>query len=265
MPVHRSLPGWCLVACALGSAVPVAQSQSPSSQFEVGGQFSDLKLIETNGNSSFSSGTVTNPWRVSTGMCYHPGEVQPSGGVEGVGAERFEIGPQFTSLNFTWIDGADHSSTESGFGLFGSYLIWRFLYLDAAVNFFPKEEQTTGPNDGGRILQGFFGTKTGFQGQRFGFFAKVRPGIMSYSKTLTGVTMMSPMSFRYARATDFALDVGGVVEYYWNRHAALRFDVGDSVMYNSPRALNFDGVVSYPPVPARRNLLQIAIGLAIRF
>lgn len=159
----------------------------------------------------------------------------------------------------------DHSSTELGFGLFGSYHIWEFLYLDAAVNFFPKDEQTTGPNDGGRILQGFFGTKTGFQGQRFGFFAKVRPGFTSYSNTLTGVTMSSPMSVRYARATDFGLDVGGVVEYYRNRRALLRLDVGDSVMYNNPRPFNFNGVVSYPPVPSRRNSLQIAIGFAIRF
>ena len=212
-----------------------------------------------------SPGTVTNTWRVSTGMSYRPGEVQPAGGTEGVGAERFELGAQFTSLSFTWIDGVDHSSTELGFGLFSSYHVWQFLYLDAAVNFFPKDEQTTGPNDGGRILQGFFGTKTGFQGQRFGLFAKVRPGFMSYSNSLTGVTLTSPMSFRYARATDFALDVGAVAEYYWSRHAALRLDVGDSLMYNSPRPFNFNGTVSYPPVPARRNSLQVAIGFAIRF
>ena len=358
MPVHRSLPRWCLLACALGCAVvPVARGQSPNSRFEVGGQFSDIKLIDTSGNASFSPGfggrfdwnitprialdaqvdffprsypssqqqggqtlqvlagvrgrvvqrrryalyglvrpgftyssraitsftatstagsqssfllkpsfggtsfftldlggglefypsdrwilraeieaspyfvgntpvnyavasppegtkvvftpgTVTNTWRVSTGLSYRPGEVQPSPSSEGVGPQRFELGAQFTSLSFTWIDGVDHSSTELGFGLFGSYHIWEFLYLDAAVSFFPKDEQTTGPNEGGRILQGFFGTKTGFQGQRFGFFAKVRPGFTSYSNTLTGVTMTSPMFFRYARATDFGLDVG---------------------------------------------------------
>ena len=57
MPVHRSLFRWCFLACALGcAAVPVVRSQSPSSRFEVGGQFSDIKLIDTNGNTSFSPG-----------------------------------------------------------------------------------------------------------------------------------------------------------------------------------------------------------------
>ncbi len=413
MPVHRSLPRCCLLACALGcAAVPVVSGQSSSSRFEVGGQFSDIKLIDTNGNASFSPGfggrfdwnitprialdtqidffpryyppspqqgghalqvfagvrgrfvqrrrfaiyglvrpgltyssrtitsfsatstasqpaflltpnfggatyftldlgggiefypsdrwilraeieatpyfvgnaavnysspvppeglkvtspgTVTDTWRVSTGMSYRPGEVQPTGGSEGLRPQRFELGAQFNSLNFTRIDGVDHSSTEPGVGLFGSYNIWQFVYLDASLNFFPKNEDTTGPNDGGRILQGFFGTREGFQTQRFGFFAKVRPGFISYSRTLTGVSLTGPMSFRYARATDFALDVGGVVEYYWTRHTLFRFDVGDTVLYNSPRPFDFNGAVSYPPVPGRRNSLQIAIGFGIRF
>jgi opacity protein-like surface antigen len=413
MPVHRSLPRCCLLACALGGiAVPVARGQSPSSRFEVGGQFSDIKLIDANGNASFNPGfggrfdwnitprialdtqidffprdyastaqqggrtlqlfagvrgrfvqrrrfaiyglvrpgltyssraitsftatsassqstflltpnfggatfftldlgggiefypsdrwilraeieaspyfvgntpvnyassptpeglkvtnpgTVTDTWRVSTGMSYRPGEVQPRGGTEGVRAQRFELGAQFNSLNFTWIDGVDQSSTEAGIGLFASYNIWQFVYLDASLNFFPKNEDTTGPNDGGRILQGFFGTKEGFQTQRFGFFAKVRPGFISYSRTLAGVSLTGPMSFRYARATDFALDVGGVVEYYWTRHTLLRFDLGDTVLYNSPRPFDFNGAVSYPSVPGRRNSLQIGIGFGIRF
>ena len=212
-----------------------------------------------------SPGTVTDTWRVSTGMSYRPGEVQPTGGTEGIKPQRFEVGAQFNSLNFTWINGVDHSSTELGVGLFASYNIWQFVYLDASVNFFPKDEDTGGPNDGGRILQGFFGTREGFQVQRFGFFAKVRPGFMNYSRTLTGVSLTGPMSFRYARATDFALDVGGVVEYYWTRRALLRFDVGDTLLYNSPRPFNVDGAVSYPPVPGRRNSLQIGIGLGFRF
>jgi hypothetical protein len=212
-----------------------------------------------------SPGTVTDAWRVSTGMSYRPGEVQPTGGTEGIKPQRFEVGAQFNSLNFTWINGVDHSSTELGVGLFASYNIWQFVYLDASVNSFPKDEDTGGPNDGGRILQGFFGTKEGFQVQRFGFFAKVRPGFMNYSRTLTGVSLTGPMSFRYARATDFALDVGGVVEYYWTRRALLRFDVGDTLLYNSPRPFNVDGAVSYPPVPGRRNSLQIGIGFGFRF
>ena len=184
-----------------------------------------------------SPGSVTDTWRVSTGVSYRPGDVQPTQSHEGSRQERFEVGAQFNLLNLTWINGVDQSSTEPGVGLFASYNIWQFVYLDAAVNFFPKDEETTGPNDGGRILQGFFGTKEGYQWQRFGFFAKVRPGIMSYSRTLTGVTLTPPMAFRYARATDFALDVGAVVEYYWSRRALIRLDLGDSLLYQLTAAL----------------------------
>ena len=54
-------------------------------------------------------------------MSYRPGEVQPTGGSEGLRPQRFEVGAQFNSLNFTWINGVDHPSTELGVGLFGSY------------------------------------------------------------------------------------------------------------------------------------------------
>ncbi len=57
MPVHRAPLRRCFLACAVfSSAVPVTPGQSPSSRFEVGGQFSDLKLIDTCGNASFTLG-----------------------------------------------------------------------------------------------------------------------------------------------------------------------------------------------------------------
>ncbi|HEY1472406.1 MAG TPA: hypothetical protein VGF61_25440 [Candidatus Acidoferrum sp.] len=262
MPMHRSLLRWCLLTCALGcAAVPVVRGQSRSSRFD--GRFSDIKLIDTTGNASSPGFGARFDWNLAPQ--YRPGEVQPRGGTEGVRHQRFELGAQFNSLNFEWIDGVDRSSTNLGVGLFASYNIWQFVYLDASVNFFPKDEDTSGPNDGGRILQGFFGTKEGFQVRRFGFFAKVRPGFMNYSRTLAGVSLTTPQSFRYSRATDFALDVGGVVEYYWTRHAILRFDIGDVLMYKSPRPFDVDGEVSYPSVPRRRNSLQIGIGFGFRF
>src|SRR5271165_3167795 len=57
MPVYRSLPRCCLLAGALGyAAVSVARGQSPNSRFEVGGQFSDIQLLDTNRNASFNPG-----------------------------------------------------------------------------------------------------------------------------------------------------------------------------------------------------------------
>jgi hypothetical protein len=110
--------------------------------------------------------------------------------------------------------------------------------------------------------KGFLELEQDFR-KRFGIFAKVRPGFMSYSSTLTGVVMTPPMSFRYARSTDFALDVGGVVEYYWTRHALLRFEAEDSVLYNSPRPFTFNAARHLPASALSQELTPARDGVWI--
>src|SRR5215467_8014774 len=86
MPMHRSPFRWCFLACALGcAAVPVVRGQSPNSRFEVGGQFSDIKLIDTNGNTSFSPGfggrfdwNITPRIALDTQVDFFPRSYSPS-------------------------------------------------------------------------------------------------------------------------------------------------------------------------------------------
>ena len=54
------------------------------------------------------------------------------------------------------------------------------------------------------------------------------------------------------RATEFALDYGGVLELYPSRHVALRFDVGDTV-------------IRFGNLGFTSHNLQITPGVAFRF
>jgi hypothetical protein len=67
---------------------------------------------------------------------------------------------------------------------------------------------------------------------------------------------------RNGKSTSFALDVGGVVEYYISQRVALRVDWGDTMIY-SPQPITTGGV---PPVkPAGwYNNLQGSGGVSLR-
>ena len=84
--------------------------------------------------------------------------------------------------------------------------------FDSEVNFFLPDE---GPP---YAVQGLFGIKAGKHTKHFGIFAKARPGFQ---------TNFVVDQREQAR---FALDVGGVAEFYPNRHVALRFDAGDVII-----------------------------------
>ena len=71
--------------------------------------------------------------------------------------------------------------------------------------------------------------------QRFGLFGKVRPGFVSFSRSLNliGTRQLTfagfPFvqgDFEFARRTFFANDLGGVLEFYPTRRWAVRFDAG---------------------------------------
>jgi len=118
----------------------------------------------------------------------------------------YEIGGQIFSSN----------SHDLGFGWgaggrFG-YNFSKYVGLDSEVNFFLPDE---GPP---YATQGLFGIKAGKRTRKLGVFAKVRPGFQ---------TNFIVNNREQAR---FALDVGGVLEVYPNRHVILRLDAGDVII-----------------------------------
>lgn len=175
------------------------------------------------------------------------------------GLPRWEIGGHYSMLNIRSNRvGCGCRANNSGFGAHFGYNISSWVGLDSEINFFPDPGEGATNLDGGRITQGLFGVKAGVRTQRWGFFAKVRPGFVSFGRAIVGVSPTPPpFSFTLGRITHYATDVGGIVEYRLSPHAALRFDLGDTIVrYGGQR-----GITSTEYI----NNLQLRTGIVFRF
>lgn len=94
---------------------------------------------------------------------------------------------------------------------------FRFVDAEAEVNRFPI--------GGGVALfpatQGLFGVRVGRRFGPLGLFGKVRPGITRFDSNAYVPNL----------STKPTLDMGGVVEFYSQRHIAGRLDFGDTVVW----------------------------------
>lgn len=131
---------------------------------------------------------------------------------------RFEAGAQLTVIKLHWVD-----EFPGGFGGRFTYdLVQKRSFVlspEVEVNYFPQ-------NRFGRFgeTELLAGIKAGARIEKFGLFAKVRPGLVHFGgdtfRQIYGDT-----------STNFALDVGGVFEYYPSNRFTLRVDMGDTMMY----------------------------------
>jgi hypothetical protein len=84
---------------------------------------------------------------------------------------------------------------------------------------------------GGRMIAAFAGLKGNLRNGRWTLYAKARPGVVSWSRTITGVSFppgdFFPFTFQFGRRTDFALDLSAGIEGALSRHLSLRLDAGD--------------------------------------
>jgi hypothetical protein len=151
-----------------------------------------------------------------------------------------EVGVLFSVLGIKDANGLSDlfPRTEVGVGGRFSYNLKRYLALEAELNFFPRDFRKFTTNfTGGRMVEGLFGVKAGMRKNRFGVFGKFRPGFESSGGAQVprfpngnGPDPQNPFGFERIRATQFALDVGGVFEYYPSRRTVLRFDAGDTIV-----------------------------------
>lgn len=119
-----------------------------------------------------------------------------------------------------------------------SYNLNRHFALEAEGNFFPRNYRKVRSNfTGGRLIEGLFGLKAGIRKNKFGVFGKVRPGFessgraeMAHFPNGNGPDARNPFGFVDMRATQFALDVGGVVELYPSKRTLVRVDLGDTIV-----------------------------------
>ena len=131
-------------------------------------------------------------------------------------------------------------SFEAGFGARVGRGVNRYVSLEAEVNYFPRGRELTDENfTGGRKLQGLFGVKVGKRYESFGLFAKARPGFVNFEQgdlqrrpdLICPAVFPPPLGCVETKGrTDFALDLGGVLELYPSRGTFIRFDAGDTIL-----------------------------------
>lgn len=160
-------------------------------------------------------------------------------------AQDASAGVSYTMLSLTYPDQIPNG--------FGGWLTWRFV--DVAANFFPDDHPIIG-----RQTQVLAGVRGGVRTDRFGAYARVRPGIVHFSERFGAPEVVCIAIFPIPEAclidaTNVALDLGGTVELFPSRRLVLRFDVGDTL-------IRFDRVAQDA---LWKHNFQFAAGAGVRF
>ncbi|HEV2287499.1 MAG TPA: outer membrane beta-barrel protein [Candidatus Acidoferrales bacterium] len=199
---------------------------------------------------------------------------------------KWELGAHYATLNLPTLcsSGATCMTTNNGLGANLTYNFSSWVSFDSTMDFFGDNGSAPTAISGGRVTEGLFGLRFGPTTRKWGFYSVVRPGFVNFSRVLDNSGSVIPSSLPafspavapffstrlayqtssnnpvgllgFSNATDFAFNYGEVIEYRATKHAALRFDIGDTI-------------VTYPGAtlgtPFHQHNFQISEALIIRF
>ncbi|HKN23495.1 MAG TPA: outer membrane beta-barrel protein [Candidatus Acidoferrum sp.] len=277
-PYVNIFPGGHLthLALDLGGTLEINASRHTFIRFDVSEmllRYGDrtYPIPDTQGASIQARGVIGDSLLVSAGFSYRLGRLDDQS-ISVQSTRRWEIGGQYGVLSLGSAKVEDTSSFTPwslgdypGFGGRLTYNFNRWLAMDSALNYFYTDPHVGDAQRGGKILQGSFGPKAGIHARRFGVFAKVRPGFLSYG----GVHDNYFPPYPTTRLTHFAVDFGGILEYYPSRRTMLRFDLSrTAVFYGStlvvaPQTPPFNG--NFVDRGFRDNGMQFTTGFGWRF
>lgn len=179
---------------------------------------------------------------------------------------RFEIGGQASVLRLS-----DFGATNVGVVGRVLFRLSEWISLDGEMNLLPNDrivgptaETSIGPfrvDRSRRRLDALVGVNIGARRDRLGAFLKVRPGVTRlYNKGISWVgdgcalVLIALDTYR----TEFALDLGGGVEFYPSRRTVARLELGDTIIRHRSFA---------PPCPAgcTSHNLSLRFGIGVRF
>ena len=152
---------------------------------------------------------------------------------------KFEVAAEFTTLER---EAFSQRRTEPGLGGRFTYNLNEMFSLEAAGYFFPKKCNQC--RNGGNVAEGLAGVKVTKRFEKWGIFAKARPGAISFSRGALdvfappGASPFDPIQFEFKRVTAFAMDVGGGVEFYPSKRIVTRFEAGDTIIHFRSRNMN---------------------------
>lgn len=155
-----------------------------------------------------------------------------------------EKAPTYEIGGHVFVFGSHHLGSGGGVGGRFTYNLNNQIALDSEVDFFLPDE---GPP---YATQGLFGIKAGGRTKHLGVFAKARPGFQTN------------FVVNDREQAVFAMDVGGVLEVYPNRHVVLRFDAGDIIIPFGDKVV---GEGLFAQRLGTTHNFQLNLGVGIRF
>ena len=149
-----------------------------------------------------------------------------------------EVAAEFTVLNREDVFGI---KSEAGIGGRFTFNLNKNFALETAGYWFPRNCFDCFNN--GHITEVVGGLKAGKRYNTWGIFAKARPGVVSYSKGRFNFLSAPqnpafPFIFEVKPLTNFAADLGGVLEFYPSRRIVTRFDIGDTIVHIRQQSRN---------------------------
>ena len=192
---------------------------------------------------------------------------------------KVEVGIHFTSITKPSYNGG---ATEPGLGARFTFNFNRSVAFEAVGNLFPHSCNYCGGNLGdnsGIIKQGLFGVKAGKRFEKWGIFGKARPGVVTFGQgdtiyTINGTGPSASVAIQRRGVSNFATDLGAVLEFYPSKRIVTRFEGGDTLIHYGSRQSNFltfDPLTSSPiliPFTTRsetRHNFQFFAGVGWRF
>lgn len=191
---------------------------------------------------------------------------------------RFETGLQFSSFSFQDISDFSRRRLTPGVGARFTYNLNDFMALEAEGNIYPTALKNDRSLKNLISTQGLFGARLGKRWKNIGIFAKLRPGLMTFSgatkdararSAKNDMRLPSDADAHFKSIVRPVTDIGGVIEIYTAPRVVTRIDVGDTIVFNAQRisSPSYSGDISQPatsPSFAKHNL-QISTGVGFRF
>jgi hypothetical protein len=168
--------------------------------------------------------------------------------------------------------------TDSRFGYLDPYPSWglwaswnfsKYLSWDTTLLHSPRNAgglEIVDYQSGGRAFEALTGAKIGIRRDHMGYFAKIRPGTITFGKTERQINENAngQLVGVYGMFTNFVLDTGAVFEVYPSRHAILRFEAGNASIFYQPKNIIQLGA-RYPIAGETQPSMLIGFGAGFRF
>lgn len=175
---------------------------------------------------------------------------------------HYEFGAQYSNISLPVVSQDCYPAAVCRKNLYGlgfnvGYNFTRAVAFDSSLNLMPGQQGTTS------MIEGLFGFRVGPRFERFGVFAKLRPGFIYYENAQPRQGDDSQGSL-----TRFATDLGAIFEYYPKHNSTLRFDVGTTLvryLTNHPAPIYPLGSLLSPQYIVTQGNFQMSTSYTLHF